>query len=217
MIDDRQGTPMTAAARPHRPVLAYAAASVALATLGACTGGDPGPADTTAPPASSSASTSAAQPTTTTTSAAPSPTSSVDPVIAKIPAAARPQTQAGAEAFSRFYMEQVNRSFVQGDPAPLNGLASGSCSVCGELSNSAKELRDKGRHHQGLSIEVTSASANRYDKEVRSVLVSIEQHRVPIVDMNGVTVDHTSADKGAFLATLKFDGRWQIARLQVAK
>src|SRR4051812_41516596 len=101
MIDDRQGTPMTAAARPHRhrPLLAYAVVPIALAVLGACTASDPGPA-VTAPP-SSSAVTSSLTPTTTTTSTAPSPTATVDPVIAKIPAAARARTAPGAQAFAR--------------------------------------------------------------------------------------------------------------------
>ena len=45
MIDDRQGTPMTAAARPHRhrTLLAYAVAPVALAAAGCVHGRRPGP------------------------------------------------------------------------------------------------------------------------------------------------------------------------------
>src|SRR6478609_6765870 len=131
MVDDQQGTPMTAAATPHRhrTLLPYAAALVAVATLGACTGGDPGPSG---PPPSthSSTSTATSAATTTTTTPAPSPTTSVNPVIAKIPANARPGTQAGAEAFSAFYMGQVNVAFTKGDPNALAGLASPSCKVC---------------------------------------------------------------------------------------
>src|SRR6478752_6547375 len=113
---------MTAAARPHRhrTLLPYAASLVAVATLGACTGGDPGPSRTT-PPAST---TTSSAPTIKTTTPAPSPTTSVNPVIAKIPANARPGTQAGAEAFSAFYMGQVNVAFTKGDPNALAGLAS---------------------------------------------------------------------------------------------
>src|SRR6478735_5923908 len=100
---------MTAAARPHRhrTLLPYAAALVALATLGACSGGDPGPTRTT-PPA---ITTTSSAPTTTTTAPAPSPTTSVDPVLAKIPAAARGNNAAGAEAFARFYIVQINAAF----------------------------------------------------------------------------------------------------------
>src|SRR6476661_3766767 len=102
MVDDQQGTPMTAAATPHRhrTLLPYAAALVAVATLGACTGGDPGPSRTASPASITTSST----PTTTTTAPAPSPTAPTDPVIAKIPAAARGNNAAGAEAFARFYI-----------------------------------------------------------------------------------------------------------------
>src|SRR5690242_7424409 len=83
MIDDRQGTPMTAAARPHphRRLLPYAAAGLAVALLGACTSGDPSPTTTTPP----SSTTTSAAPSTTSTPA-PSPTTSADPVVARIPA-----------------------------------------------------------------------------------------------------------------------------------
>ncbi len=69
------------------------------------------------PTASSSATTHAvASPTTT---AKPTPT--VDPVIAKIPAAARPETIEGAAAFAKFYFEQVNEAFRDSQTRRLAG------------------------------------------------------------------------------------------------
>src|SRR6478735_2762331 len=109
MVDDQQGTPMTAAATPHRhrTLLPYAAALVAVATLGACPGGDPGPSRTASP--------ASIPPPSTTTAPAPSPTAPTDPVIAKIPAAARGNNAAGAEAFARFYIMQINAAFSRPD------------------------------------------------------------------------------------------------------
>jgi hypothetical protein len=161
----------------------------------------------------------AATPTTASpsTTAKPTPTPTVDPVIAKIPAAARKHTQSGSEAFAQYYMERVNEAFVKGAPTPLVGLASASCKVCTALESSARELQAKGRHHKGLSIEVKSARANRYDSQITTIVIAIEQHRVPIVDDQGRQVDETSSDAGAFLATLKFDTKWSVERLQVAK
>lgn len=206
---------MTAAARVHRHrrLLPYAAALVAAATLGSCSGGDPGPATTTPPVTSTAATTTTAQPPTMT----PTPTATVDPVIAKIPAAARKHTQSGSEAFAKYYIEQVNEAFVKGASRPLEGLASPSCKVCAALESSARELQAKRRHHKGLSIEVKSAQANRYDSQVTTVVILIEQHRVPVVDEQGRQVDETSSDTGAFLATMQFNNKWYIERLQVAK
>ncbi|MGO4360506.1 DUF6318 family protein [Terrabacter sp. RAF57] len=204
---------MTAAARPHRhrTLLAYAVAPVALAALGACTGSDTGPAVTTPP--STSAVTSSSAPTTTTTSAAPSPTATVDPVIAKIPAAARPETQAGAAAFTRFFFEQLNRSFKDASPEVLDGLFASSCEICTDLSRSAKELKMASEHHDGNTLKVTFSSATIFNDRDRQVLVKLEQFAVPVVDENGKRVDTTRAGSGAFVAVLRFSTHWELTDL----
>ena len=103
--DDRSREP-----HRHRSHLPYAAALVAVATLGACTGGDPGRArrlPRQAPPRHGGAHDDDHL-------AAPSPTPSVDPVIAKIPADARPETHAGAEAFAQLLHGAGQRCFHEG-------------------------------------------------------------------------------------------------------
>lgn len=215
MIDDRQGTPMTAAARVHRHrrLLPYAAALVAAATLGSCSGGDPGPATTAPPVTSTAATTTTAQPTTMT----PTPTATVDPVIAKIPAAARSHSRAGAEAFGRFYMEQVNQAFTQADPNALVGLARPTCKTCSSFLAGAKELRAKGIHHQGVSITVEGSPANAYSSNRAVIQIFVTQHSVPVVDKENKKVDQTKAGEGILIATLAFEQRWVMERLQVAK
>ena len=124
---------MTAAARPHRhrqhTKLGYAAASVALATLAGCTGGAPAPTARTLPASPSSSTSTTSRPPATTTSA-PTPTRSVDPVIAKIPAAARTKTRKGAQAFARFFIESLNVGAARPDAAVLTGLFTSNCETC---------------------------------------------------------------------------------------
>jgi len=212
MIDDRQGTPMTAAARAHRhrTLLPYAAALVALATLGACTGADPGPAVTT-PPATSP--TTVAKPAPASTTTTPGPTASVDPVIAKIPAAARPETQAGAAAYSTFYFEQLNRSFKTASPELLDGLFEPSCQICVDLRKSSNELKTTSQHHDGDTLKVAFSSATVYNPNQRQVLVRLRQFAVPVVDKDGKQVDTTKAGSGAFVAVLKYTDHWVITDL----
>ncbi len=207
---------MTAAARAHRhrKLLPYAAALVAVATFGACTGGDPAPAPTTPSVTSSAtATTTSATPTTAT----PTTTTTVDPVIAKIPAPARAHTQAGAEAFAKFYMEQVNAAFTKADPAALMNLASASCKTCASFLAGAKDLKAKGIHHEGVSITVDGAPANSYSAEKAVIQLFVSQHSVPVVNGAGKKVDQTKAGDGILVATLSFDSRWIVERLQVAK
>lgn len=208
---------MTAAARPHRhrTLLAYAVAPVALAALGACTGSDPGPAVTTPP--STSAVTSSPAPTTTTTSATPSPTATVDPIIAKIPAAARPETPDAAVAFAEYFMRQVNVGFTKATPDALDGLFGQSCKACREFEAGAQELARQGLRHKGTSLETTGANVNEYTSKMRSVAVSVTQNSVPVIDTAGKTVRRTKAGSGALLATLAYKGHWIVINLQVAK
>ena len=218
MIDDRQGTPMTAAARSHRhrTLLAYAAASVALATLGACTGSDPGPAVTTPP--STSAVTSSATPTTT-TSTSPNPTASVDPVIAKIPAAARHETEAGAVAFARYFFDSLNRAATAANPAMLDGLFESGCATCVAMSDSVSDLQRAGQHHSGPTIRILRVSTESFVPEKRVVVIDVDQAAVDVLNNTGKRVDRTLAAKGSFAMTLNFArNHWTVARLQtVAK
>lgn len=218
MIDDRQGTPMTARenTQRHRRFTPYAVGLLALAALGACSssGAAETPGTSSAPPTAASTTTSAKPPTTTST---PSPTSSEDPVNAKIPKAARAHTQEGAEAFARFYMEQVNKGFTEADPSSLEGLGAPSCETCSSFFESTKDLKARGHHHKGLSISVDGALANSYTPKKAIVQLFVTQHSVPVVDRRGKEVDHTKAGEGIFLATLSFGNRWVIERIQVAR
>ena len=204
---------MTAAATPHRhrTLLPYAAALVAVATLGACTGGDPGPSRTT-PPASI---TTSSTPTTTTTAPAPSPTTSLNPVTAKIPAAARTNDRAGATLFSRFYFTELNRSFRTGDSALLAELASTKCITCTAFVDGVNELRDKGRRYGGDLVIVSSANPLKFSESTKQVLLEIDQRAVPVLDKSGAQTETTPPGKATFVASLAFDsGRWTLMRLQ---
>ena len=200
--------------RTHLP---YAATLVALCALGACTSSGAAGEPAKSSSAASSATTTTAAPSTTTTSAAPSPTTSVDPVIAKIPAAARPHTQEGAEAFARFYMNQVNQAFTRADPAALDGLSGAGCKTCSSFRQGAEALKKKGQHHEGLSISVDGAPANSYTAKTALIQIFVTQHSVPVVDRNGKKVDQTKEGQGIFVATLSFSGHWTVDRMLVAK
>src|SRR6476620_5625355 len=152
MIDDRQGTPMTARdnVQRHRTYLPWAAALLALGTLGACTSsGAAGSPGASSPTATSAGSTSKAPSSTATTTAAPSPTTSTDPIIAKIPAPARPITKAGAEAFARFFIDSLNRGATKPDSGVLEGLFTPSCKTCSAMKASLKKLEVQGQRHAG--------------------------------------------------------------------
>jgi hypothetical protein len=204
--------PMTFADRGPvaRPALPYAASLLALLLAAGCTSGSPTPAGSTsvATTTSSSAATTSAAPTTT---AKPSP--SLDPVIAKIPAAARPESIEGAAAFAKFYFEQLNRSFRAGSPRLLDGLYANSCAICVDLRKSAEELSAKGLHHEGDTLTVTFSSTTVFNRESRQVLVKLDQHAVAVVDAAGKQKEKTNAGSGAFVAVVEFNKHWIVTDL----
>ncbi|GAA2154328.1 DUF6318 family protein [Humibacillus xanthopallidus] len=141
----------------------------------------------------------------------------MDPVIAKIPAAARPETMAGGEAFARFYIAQVNQAYTTADPGALRGLSTQACKTCEQFVATAAKFREDGVHHDSPSLKVTSATATTFAANRREVTAFVNQAAVRVVDGGGKAVSRTSEAKGAFLLTLAFDSHWRVTRLQTAK
>ena len=201
----------------HRTFLPCAAALLALGTLGACTSsGAAGSPGASSPAATSAGSTSKAPSSTATTSAAPSPTTSIDPVIAKIPAAARAETMEGAAAYTQFYFAELNRAFKTGDTSLLTSLYSKECKTCSALSNGVADVRTAGHHYGADLTKVNYATATEFTPTIRRVLVDMNQMSVPVLDKANRKVDVTRSAKLEFVATLEFDKRWNITRLQKA-
>ncbi|WP_235509196.1 DUF6318 family protein [Terrabacter sp. Soil810] len=177
---------MTAAARSHRhrTLLAFAATSVALATLGACTGSDPGPAVTT--PASGSSSTSSVAPATTTTSSAPSPTTSGPDFPVGLPEAAKAHTAKGAEAFVRHYMAQWNLSWTTPDARLLPPLCDeAAAAACASVIKDAREYEAKGWKYDGVPGSISNVKALSLTAATQRVLAQIQQHKRHVIDSAG--------------------------------
>jgi hypothetical protein len=143
------------------------------------------------------------------------PTPSVDPVIAKIPAAARPETEAGASAFARYYFDALNKAATRPDPGLLQGLYGATCKTCAAMHDSVADLKRAGQRHAGPTIRVVRVSTDSFVEEKRVLVVEVDQAAVDVVDSAGKKVDRTIAAKGAFALTLSFDhGHWLVSRLQ---
>lgn len=93
---------------------------------------------------------------TPTSSSTPSATLD-DEARTRIPQAARAHTAKGAEAYFRYYVEQLNAGFVNPEAHPVLGLSTTSCESCGNLESSILELA---RAHQHVSPEPYSVAAS---------------------------------------------------------
>ncbi|MEO7132293.1 MAG: DUF6318 family protein [Dermatophilaceae bacterium] len=188
-------------------------------TLGACTGGGDPPSPTTpvvtgtATGASTTATSTRDPSTAAATTAAPTP--SVDPVLAKIPAAARPETPEGAEAFAKFYIGQLNAALSLADPAQVKGLFTEDCKGCTAFLQSAEKMKSNGQRHAGETLTVTDTSVISFVDLRKEIQVDATQNAVPVIDASGTKLRTTTADQGSFVLTLTYRSHWVVERQQV--
>ena len=187
------------------------AASMLLAGCGGDPKPDASPSRTTAP----SPTTSTSSPTTTSAS----PTSTAGPTTdPNIPAAARANTAAGAEAFTRYFFEQLNRSWSTADPTLLPPLSEPGCKTCGAFTASAASFRSKNQHYKGEFFSVTSIGALGEGPKGQEVVVVGKQEPGAIVDQAGRVIETSVAQAGKFVMSLRWTGSgWKAVELQVLR
>ncbi|MEO7268438.1 MAG: DUF6318 family protein [Knoellia sp.] len=188
-----------------RRTLTYAVAAAAAATLllGACNGGNEDPPSmpnaTTSPTGSASASGS------TDATASPSPSVSVS-----LPSAARANTEAGAIAFAKFFVTEMDRAYVEADSEPLKPLFTKNCEDCQNVVEIIDKLEGSGTHQAtssatiagatyaklsgqpAVDVFVAYASVNRLDKAGKVVFTGKERkvsYRLRLANTNGWLVD----------------------------
>ena len=148
--------------------------------MGACTNGGGGAAGGGESPPSTSS-------TTTTATATTSPGTSTTPL--GIPAAARKHTPAGAEAFVRYFVEQINAAYLAADPAPIRVISERGCLSCRSLERDVSSLAAKGQRYGSAALTFTSAIAiGGAPKGQQHVRLFMTQNRVDIVDGRGRVV-----------------------------
>jgi hypothetical protein len=199
----------------RRPAVSAGVVLALAVTLSACAS-DP-PATTAPPSATAPASTLSASAPPTTTSAPPTTTQApVDPVVAKIPKAARANTQEGAEAFTKFFYEQVAASWMKPDPELLDGLYSKSCKTCLAYRDTAAYLHEQEQRYESSPLTLKSVSAMSFQPKKVEIAAHVIAEAASIVDRSGKTVESVPSEgKQTFVLTLRFDGRWTAVLSQV--
>ncbi|MDC5699097.1 hypothetical protein OO014_17750 [Intrasporangium calvum] len=146
------------------------------------------------------------------------PATTVDPVVARIPQAARADTQEGAEAFAKFFIEQVTDSFVEGDPDLLSGLFVDDCKTCINFRKTASYFESKGQHYAKRSFVTEHTSIRRFlhDDPVKFVEVAGHEIEVDIVDRTGARLESTKPnDNISFVLAIEFDEHWTVSAVHV--
>lgn len=181
------------------------AALLAASMLLAGCGGD-------AKPDPSSSSTSGSSPTTTT----PAPTNSVttDP---NIPAAARANTPAGAEAFVRYFIERWNVAWTDPRAGILTPLCQASSKACAAYERTAARLTREGHRYNGNPVTIKfigaleAPSANKLD-----VLANVLQESRSEIDGAGKTYVTDKREDLRLDFELLYTGQaWSVASINI--
>ena len=147
-----------------RLAVVFAAGGVLAAVATGCAGGgdDPPPTSSTSSTASATASGTSSSPPSSTppaTSSGTSDAAATTTTAVQIPEAARAHTEAGAEAFVRFFMEQANAAWVQPNASLLPPLSDAGCLSCKDIQATALSLVNNGEHYLSDPVTVTAVTA----------------------------------------------------------
>ncbi len=173
-------------------------------------GGSP-TAPTPSPDATPSMSVSASP------SASPSPSPS--PSGPDIPAAARQQTDAGAEAFVKYFFEQFNVAWTEPRPGLIASLSDPDCQFCAKSETTARRLADQSQRYERapLTLEKAEPFAGAPGNEAY-LYVEFTQHGADIVDANGNRVGGDQRGDARANAALKWSGEgWRVLGIEASE
>ena len=191
----------------------YAAGLATALLLSGCGGSDPPTVPATAPQVAQSDSRTVASGSAAPTSAKTTPE---DPVLARIPKAARPNTQAGAEAFAKFYYEQVAKAWMKPDPTLLDGLSTETCKTCDAFRATADDLQTHGERYASTPLTIKGTTVYAFIPGKKHIAVHLTANGAKIVDEAGVTVENVASEgPQTFVLSLKYDGHWAAIHSQV--
>lgn len=163
-----------------------ASLAVVASAMAGCAGGGDDPARGQPRPAATGS--------VTTTTSSPQPaqssttTAATTPPKAEIPEAARAHTEAGAEAFTRYFLEQAALAWTRPDSSLIPALSDAGCLSCKELQETAAELVAKKRRYASSPVTVNSVNAVGDVMGQTHVRVRMTQNKVDVVDSAGTVV-----------------------------
>jgi hypothetical protein len=105
-----------------------------------------------------------------------------------MPAEARTQDAAGAEAFVRYYIELINRTSEVMDAEPLREFSDG-CQDCDRVATAIEEAAEAGRDYQGGELSITEIGEPLLQGATAEFALRVDQAALTVVDANGTPVD----------------------------
>ncbi|GAA3154470.1 hypothetical protein GCM10010531_01890 [Blastococcus jejuensis] len=110
-----------------------------------------------------------------------------------MPAEARTQDAAGAEAFVRYYIALINRTSDVMDAQPLREFSDG-CEDCNRIASSTEEDAANGLHYEDGLLSITSMGEPRLEGDRAEIAFFADQARLQVVDAAGSVNEEMSSE-----------------------
>jgi hypothetical protein len=134
-----------------------------------------------------------------------------------VPAEAREQSDAGAEANARYYLSLASYSFGTLDTAPLRELSE-NCDFCTNLAQTIETDAAAGHMFVGGKVEVGQDTQVARDGALTEVYVSVSQTALQVLDASGAEVRHQPAYDVAASVIMEWkdaDRSWVVTQVTV--
>jgi hypothetical protein len=194
-------TVLATGSRRHLGMPLTAALAAGAVVLAGCQSDADPPVATTSPGSSSPS----ASPSTS------SPTPSQSPSV-EIPAAAREKSEKGAEAFVRYFFDQVNAAWTTPDPILIEQLSDAGCKSCAALISTARDLKSKSQRYDSPPISIRSVAAvPGAPGSQQYIEAKLIQNATDVINADGAVV--LSDRKSPFDRTVALrwrGGRWLV-------
>lgn len=109
-----------------------------------------------------------------------------------MPAEARTQDAAGAEAFVRYYIELINRTSTVMDAQPLRDFSDG-CRDCNRIASNTERAAAEGHSYRDGRIKITNLEPPLVNNNMASVAITFDQAALTVNDVSGNRVEAGSS------------------------
>lgn len=127
-------------------------------------------------------------------------------------------SEAGAEAFARHYIDLINQTGMEPEEGVLEPLSGPNCETCANFAVAVIGLAEEGHRYSGPVFEVTRVDPLVFPDEA-AVTVEAKQLAVDVLDVDGTVVTSEEASHG----TMRFDlsrtdgDRWVVDGIAVGE
>lgn len=160
-------------------------------------------------------------------SSAPTPSQTLQPAEASkapqppapsIPHDALQNSKAGALAFTRYYVTQINHAFSTPDAAAFDDLFAASCTMCSKYRATAEKFAADGQRQGSQLLWLTSVTAHACDTSSCRVVARFTQKSVSVLDKSNKVISRTSSGKALFDMTLAWNrDHWVVRQLHTVR